>query len=133
MMRRPYAERFRLIINEFGAGLAGRPEDLNEAIRRGVPALRQTTRVLAILADHNQVIRGLVRDADRVIGKLAANRRDVGRFVDEARGHLERVGRARRRHRDELQQAAALRRASCARRWRRSARRRSSSARCSWT
>ena len=84
IMRRPYAERFRLIINEFGAGLAGRPEDLNEAIRRGVPALRQTSRVLAVLADHNQVIRDLVRDADRVIGKLAANRRDVGTFVQEA-------------------------------------------------
>jgi len=84
VMRRPYAERFRLVINEFGAGLAGRPEDLNEAIRRGVPALRQTSRVLAVLAEHDQVIRGLVRDADRVIGKLAANRRDVGRFVQEA-------------------------------------------------
>ena len=84
IMRRPYAERFRLVINEFGAGLAGRPEDLNEAIRRGVPALRQTSRVLAVLAEHNQVIRALVRDADRVIGKLAANRSDVGRFVQEA-------------------------------------------------
>ena len=83
-MRRPYAERFRLVLNEFGAGLAGRPEDLNEAIRRGVPALRQTARVLDILAEHDQVIRGLVRDADRVIGRLAANRRNVGRFVDEA-------------------------------------------------
>jgi phospholipid/cholesterol/gamma-HCH transport system substrate-binding protein len=83
-MRRPYAERFRLVVNEFGAGLAGRPEDLNEAIRRGVPALRQTARVLAILADHDRVIRDLVGDADRVMGKLADNRRNVGRFVDEA-------------------------------------------------
>lgn len=83
-MRRPYAERFRLVVNEFGAGLAGRPEDLNDAIRRGVPALRQTARVLAILADHDRVIRDLVENADRVIGKLAANRRNVGRFVDEA-------------------------------------------------
>jgi virulence factor Mce-like protein len=83
-MRRPYAERFRLVINEFGAGLAGRPEDLNDAIRRGVPALRQTSNVLAILADHDRVIRDLVGDAERVIGKLADNRRDVGRFVDEA-------------------------------------------------
>ena len=83
-MRRPYAERFRLVLNEFGAGLAGRPEDLNEAIRRGVPALRQTSRLLGILAEHNRVIRELVGNADRVIGKLAANRRDVGRFVDEA-------------------------------------------------
>jgi hypothetical protein len=83
-MRRPYAERFRLVVNELGAGLAGRPEDLNDAIRRGVPALRQSSRVLGILAEHDQVIRRLVRDADRVIGKLAANRRDVGTFVDEA-------------------------------------------------
>jgi ABC-type transporter Mla subunit MlaD len=84
VMRRPYRERFRLVLNEFGAGLAGRPEDLNDAIRRGVPALRQTARLLGILAEHDQVIRRLVGDADRVIGKLAANRRDVGRFVDEA-------------------------------------------------
>ncbi|MDQ3992281.1 MAG: MlaD family protein [Actinomycetota bacterium] len=83
-MRRPYAERFRLVLNEFGAGLAGRPEDLNDAIRRGVPALRQTAQVLAILAEHDRVIRDLVGDAERVIGKLADNRRNVGRFVDEA-------------------------------------------------
>ena len=53
IMRRPYRERFRLILNEFGAGLAGRPEDLNAAIRRGVPALRQTARLLEVLADHD--------------------------------------------------------------------------------
>ena len=133
IMRRPYAERFRLVINEFGAGLAGRPEDLNEAIRRGVPALRQTSRVLAILAEHNQVIRGLVRDADRVIGKLAdepPQRRPLRR---RGRGHRERVGRARGRHRHELQQACRASSASCGRRWRRSARRPSSSGRCSST
>ena len=84
IMRRPFRERFRLILSELGAGLAGRPEELNAAIRRAVPALRQSANLLAILADHNQVIRRLVRDADRVIGELAANRRNVGRFVAEA-------------------------------------------------
>lgn len=84
IMRRPYRERFRLILAEFGAGLAGRPDDLNDAIRRAVPALRQSSNLLEILADHNRVIAGLVRDADRVIGKLADNRRNVGRFVAEA-------------------------------------------------
>ena len=84
IMRRPYRERFRLILAEFGAGLAGRPEDLNDAIRRAVPALRQSSNLLEILADHNRVITRLVRDADRVIGKLADNRRNVGRFVAEA-------------------------------------------------
>lgn len=84
IMRRPYRERFRLVLNEFGAGLAGRPQDLNETIRRSVPALRQTARLLDVLADHNRVISRLVTDADRVIGKLSDNRRDVGRFVAEA-------------------------------------------------
>ena len=37
VMRRPYRERFRLIISELGAGLAGRPEELNEVIRRAHP------------------------------------------------------------------------------------------------
>lgn len=85
IMRLPYRQRFRLIVNEFGAGVAGRPEDLNEAIRRGVPALRQTSRLLEVLADHDTVIRDLVTDADTVLKRLADNRRDVGRFVVEAR------------------------------------------------
>ena len=84
IMRRPFRERFRLILAELGAGLAGRPQDLNDAIRRAVPALRQSANLLAILADENKTIKQLVRDADRVIGKLADNRRNVGRFVGEA-------------------------------------------------
>ena len=85
IMRLPYRERFRLIVNEFGAGVAGRPEDLNEAIRRGVPALRQTSRLLEVLAEHDTVIRDLVTDADTVLKRLSDNRKDVGRFVVEAR------------------------------------------------
>ena len=85
IMRLPYRERFRLIVNEFGAGVAGRPEDLNEAIRRGVPALRQTARLLDVVAKHDTVIRDLVTDADTVLKRLADNRRNVGRFVVEAR------------------------------------------------
>jgi ABC-type transporter Mla subunit MlaD len=84
IMRRPFRERFRLILAELGAGLAGRPKDLNDAIRRAVPALRQSSNLLAILADENKTIKQLVTDADRVIGRLADNRRNVGRFVDEA-------------------------------------------------
>jgi hypothetical protein len=84
-MRLPFRERFRLILSELGAGLAGRPDDLNAAIRRAVPALRQSSRLLKILADHNTTIRDLVKNADRVVGRLAANRVDVGRFVEEAR------------------------------------------------
>jgi virulence factor Mce-like protein len=85
IMQRPRRERLRLIINELGAAVAGNAENLNDAIRRASPALRETNRVLAILADQNQVLADLARDADRVVGELADNRRDVGRWVVEAR------------------------------------------------
>ena len=85
IMRRPFRERFSIIFNELGAGLAGRAEDLNETIRRANPALRETDRVLAQLARERKTIADLYRDADVVLGRLAANKEDVGRFVVEAR------------------------------------------------
>ena len=36
----PYAQRFRLIFNELGAGLAGRGEDLEVLVKRANPVLR---------------------------------------------------------------------------------------------
>ena len=36
----PYAQRFRLIFNELGAGLAGRGADIEAAVKRANPALR---------------------------------------------------------------------------------------------
>ena len=54
IMREPYADRFRLIFNDLGAGFAARGEDLAAIIRRADPALRQTNRVLAELARQNQ-------------------------------------------------------------------------------
>ena len=47
IMREPYADRFRLILNDLGAGLAARGKDLDAIIKRADPALRQTDRVLA--------------------------------------------------------------------------------------
>ncbi len=84
ILRRPARERFGLILSELGMGLAARGDDLKATIRRGVPALRETDRVLDILAANRQTLRQLTSDADRVLAGLAANRSDVGRFVEEA-------------------------------------------------
>jgi ABC-type transporter Mla subunit MlaD len=84
VLRRPARERFGLILSELGMGVAARGEDLNTTIRRGVPALRETDRVLTILADNRRTLRRLTVDADRVLAGLAGNRRDVARFVKEA-------------------------------------------------
>ena len=84
IMRRPYRERFRLIITTLGTGLAGRPDDLAEALRRAHPGLRETSRVLQILGDQNQVIKDFIANSDRVIEELEANKADVVRWVEEA-------------------------------------------------
>lgn len=85
IMRRPYRERFAIIYNELGGALAGRGDDLNETIRRASPALREVDRVLAILRGQRRTIRDLYGNAERVFAALSANRRDVARFVTEAR------------------------------------------------
>ena len=82
-MRRPYRERLRIILDELGAGVGGRSDDLNETIRRASPALRETDKVLDVLARQNQVLKNLTSNADVVIGDLADNSKDVGRFVKE--------------------------------------------------
>ena len=83
IMRRPYRERLRIILNELGAGVGGRAEDVNATIRRASPALRETDKVLKVLARQNQVLTSLTTNADVVIGDLADNHDDVGRFVKE--------------------------------------------------
>src|SRR3954451_21771889 len=85
VLRRPYRERLGIILDELGAGVAGRAPDINDVIRRASPALRETDKVLAKLAAQNQTLKQLVTDADTVIGDLAKNKKNVGRFVVEAK------------------------------------------------
>ncbi|MBI5105272.1 MAG: MCE family protein, partial [Solirubrobacterales bacterium] len=85
VLRRPYRERLGLLIAELGAGVAARGPDLDQAIRRAVPALRETDRVLGTLATERRTLRELTRDADAVLARLADGREDVSRFVGEAR------------------------------------------------
>jgi ABC-type transporter Mla subunit MlaD len=84
VMRRPYRERLRLILAELGTGLAGRPEDLQEVLKRAHPGLRETSEVLEILGDQNKIIQDFITDSDRVVAELEANKRDVARWVVEA-------------------------------------------------
>ena len=98
VLRRPYRERLSLIVNELGAAVAGNAENLNSAIRRAAPGLRETDKVLRILAEQSGVITDLIENADTVISDLAANRKDVARFVVEARD----TSRASAERRDDI-------------------------------
>jgi ABC-type transporter Mla subunit MlaD len=84
IMRQPTRERLALIINEFGTALAGRGQDLNQAIHRANPALRDTDKVLAILAAQNRTLADLAKNSDTVLAPLAARRRQVADFIVQA-------------------------------------------------
>jgi virulence factor Mce-like protein len=102
--RYPNNERLRLLLGELGAGVASRGPDLNLALRRSLPALRQTNRVLRVLAQENHTLADLVRNGDRALAGVAARKREVARFVAEA-------GRT--------SQISARRRAALAQQWQR--------------
>jgi phospholipid/cholesterol/gamma-HCH transport system substrate-binding protein len=77
----PERERLRIILNELGAGLEGRGSDLHEVILRANPALRETNKVLRILANENRVLAKLAVDSDRALAPLAEVRGKVADFL----------------------------------------------------
>ncbi len=84
IMEEPYPDRFRLIINSLGASFAARGKDLAEIIERSNPALRETNKVLAILAQQNRVLAQLSTDSDQVLTALARRRENIGSFINES-------------------------------------------------
>jgi ABC-type transporter Mla subunit MlaD len=83
-MREPYRQRFTLIINELGAAVAGRSGDLQDALRRAVPALTETDNLLNLLANDSHTLQSLTADSNSVITALANNSAQVNRFIVEA-------------------------------------------------
>jgi ABC-type transporter Mla subunit MlaD len=76
-LRLPYRQRFAILLSEFGAGLAGRGDQLNTVIHRSNPALKETDEVLDILAKQNKSLERLARNSDQVLGPLARERERV--------------------------------------------------------
>jgi phospholipid/cholesterol/gamma-HCH transport system substrate-binding protein len=79
--RLPEAQRLTILLNEFGAGLAGRGSDLNVVIRRANPALQGLEEVLAILAKENKVLTDLAVEGDRALAPITADRGQVVGFI----------------------------------------------------
>jgi len=78
----PYAQRFRLIFNELGAGLAGRGPDLEAAIKKANPTLRsvdklfgelteQKDQLAQLAAESQEILEPLTREKEHVVGFLA--------------------------------------------------------------
>jgi phospholipid/cholesterol/gamma-HCH transport system substrate-binding protein len=76
----PYAQRFRLIFNELGAGLAGRGEDLEVLVKRANPVLRDVDRLFGILSAQRDRLAQLTSDSDAILRPLARERSHVAGF-----------------------------------------------------
>jgi len=79
-----YAQRFRLILNELGAGLAGRGEDVEEVVKRANPVLRDADRVFAILRAQRNQLAQLAADSERILEPLSRERASVAGFFTNA-------------------------------------------------
>jgi phospholipid/cholesterol/gamma-HCH transport system substrate-binding protein len=96
--RLPERERLTIILNELGAGLAGRGSDLNAVIRRANPALQELDKVLGILASENRVLAKLAVDSDRALEPFARVRGQVADFIVQSN----KVAQASAAHRGAL-------------------------------
>jgi virulence factor Mce-like protein len=85
IMRRPVAERFSILFSELGAGFAARGNDINETIRRAIPAFKATDDVLEVLAANTETLTSLSRESGVVLKVLGERREDIGDFVIQAR------------------------------------------------
>ena len=79
--RLPVRERFTIILNELGAGLAGRGSDLNAVIRRADPALRELDKVVGILAHQNKLLAKLAVDSNQALAPIPAVRDQISGFI----------------------------------------------------
>jgi ABC-type transporter Mla subunit MlaD len=81
IMRVPQRQRFSIILNELGVGLAGNGEELRAVIRRADPGLQQFDRVLAILAQQNRVLANLATESDAALAPLARRSGRISDFI----------------------------------------------------
>jgi phospholipid/cholesterol/gamma-HCH transport system substrate-binding protein len=77
----PYAQRFRLILNELGAGLAGRGEDLEVLVKRANPVLRDVDRLFGILSAQRDQLAQLASDSEAILRPLSRERSHFAGFL----------------------------------------------------
>ncbi len=94
----PENQRLAIILNELGAGLAGRGSDLNAVLHRSNPALRELEKLFGMLAAENKVLGNLAEEGDRALAPITRERKQFQEFF--AQGNT--VAEAAARHSHEL-------------------------------
>jgi phospholipid/cholesterol/gamma-HCH transport system substrate-binding protein len=97
----PYAQRFRLIFNELGAGLAGRGEDLEAAIKRANPTLRDVDKLFGQLTEQKDQLASLAAESEEILEPLTREKEHVVGFL----AHSGEAAQASSAHGPELEAA----------------------------
>ena len=97
----PYAQRFRLIFNELGAGLAGRGEDLEAAIKRANPTLRSVDKLFGTLTEQKDQLASLAAESQEILEPLTREKEHVVGFL----AHAGEAAKASSAHGPELEAA----------------------------
>ena len=77
----PYAQRFRLILNELGSGFAARGKSLEEIVERANPVLRDVDTLLGVLNDQRDRLAQLASDSETILRPLSRERAHVAGFL----------------------------------------------------
>ncbi|HEY2767399.1 MAG TPA: MlaD family protein [Solirubrobacteraceae bacterium] len=99
----PENQRLAIIINELGAGLAGRGSDLNAVLHRSNPALREFEKVFGILASENKILGNLAVESARALAPITRDRKQVAEFFAQSNT----VNTAAARHRQQISESLA--------------------------
>jgi ABC-type transporter Mla subunit MlaD len=76
----PYAQRFRLIFNELGAGVAARGPEIEAAVKRANPVLRDADRLIGTLNEQRDRLTKLAADSEQILEPLSRERAHVAGF-----------------------------------------------------
>ncbi len=80
----PYAQRFRLILNELGAGLAGRGKDIEVLVKRANPVLRDVDTLFGVLSSQRDQLAQLASDSEAILRPLSRESSHVAGFFANA-------------------------------------------------
>lgn len=97
----PYAQRFRLIFNELGAGLAGRGGDLEAAIKKANPTLRSVDKLFGELTEQKDELAQLAAESQEILKPLTEEKEHVVGFL----AHSGEAAEASSEHGAELEAA----------------------------
>src|ERR1700709_1738153 len=80
----PYAQRFRLIFNELGAGLAGRGEDIDATLKRANPTLRDVDLLFKQLTEQKDQLAQLAVSSEEILTPLTQEKEHLVGFLSNA-------------------------------------------------